>query len=61
MNGFKVGADDYITKPSTSGLLMARVAAQTAALHKYDSLPTLPKSPVDPPAEDAFIWAAREV
>lgn len=37
LNGFKVGADDYITKPFDAGLLMARVAAQLRRVHKYDT------------------------
>ncbi len=37
LNGFKVGADDYITKPFEVSLLMARVTAQLRRAYKYDA------------------------
>ncbi|RYG74334.1 response regulator transcription factor [bacterium] len=41
LNGFKVGADDYITKPFEVSLLMARVAAQLRRAYKYDASDTV--------------------
>jgi CheY-like chemotaxis protein len=39
LQGFKAGADDYILKPFTPKLLMARVAAQLRRAYKYDAPP----------------------
>ena len=36
MSGFKVGADDYVPKPFSPKLLVARVVAQLRRVYRYD-------------------------
>ena len=39
MKGFKVGADDYISKPFNPKLLIARVVANLRRVYRYDAEP----------------------
>jgi len=41
MTGFKLGADDYITKPFNPRLVVARVISQLRRVYRYDPAPAV--------------------
>ncbi|HEX8552501.1 MAG TPA: response regulator transcription factor [Abditibacteriaceae bacterium] len=49
MTGFKLGADDYITKPFNPRLMVARVISHLRRAYRYDPAPAQETEPVAPP------------
>ena len=45
LDGFKMGADDYIPKPFNPRLMVARVAAHLRRNYKYNAMPTVQNAP----------------